>query len=670
MAKMTDDELRAIVDAEVHDAMGYVGGELTDQRRKAMDYFLGEPFGNEVEGRSQVVITEVADVIGWIMPGLVKIFAGSDEVVRFDAEEEGDEEAAQEETEALNHVFYKKNPGFLILYTWFQDALLQKNGYVKIYWEESEKVTKETYNGLTDAELAQLMEDSELEPVEHTQYEVTEMVADPMTGQVMPVMAALHDIVFKRTRKAGCIKIDPVPPEEMLVSRKTYSVFPSEAPFVAHRTKKTASELIEAGYDRSIVESLPSYDGNDDTNEEEESRYHLSDENPDLQTSTVNKSMREIMVTEAYLYVDYDGDGIAELRKITRAGDKVLDNEEVDRIPFACLTPYILSHKHIGQSVADLVKDLQLVKSTVMRNILDNFYLINNSRTVVNESVNLDDLLTSRPGGIIRTRGVPGQDVVPLITQPIGTQGFDMLNVLDQIKESRTGVSRNMMGMNQDISNDTAHGMERLMSAAEQKVELIARVFAETGVKDLFMQMHELMRKYGQAMALQLKTGWKNVDPTEWRDRNDMSIKVGLGTGDRTRMQQALGGVLSLQERIAATGGMGILVNLKNIYKAATDFARYSGLPTADPYFTDPETPEAQAAMNQPPPPDPNMEMIKMQGQIEQLKAQLKAQEDSQKYEIEMAKLQQKFAEMDQRFIEKMTELELQHKQNVPGSAV
>lgn len=326
--------LKSIVDREISDAAGYIGGDLSSQRSQALDYYLGEPFGNEVEGRSQVVSRDVADTIEWIKPSLLKTFAASDQAVRFDPEGPEDEEQADQETDYCNYVFYKENEGFLILYSWITDALLQKNGVVKVYWDETKETTREAYRGLDEDEFLQLSSDPELDPVEHSEETVGEEVMTEV-GIVRQV-STLHDVVFRRTRKRGKVTIDPVPPEEFLVARSHNSLSLKDCPFVAHKVERTFSQLIEMGYDRSLVESLPA-DSDVPDNDEEIARRHLSDESTPDQRA--DKSMRKVKVYECYIRVDYDDDGIAELRKVTYAGKEILDNEEVDRIPFEAITP-------------------------------------------------------------------------------------------------------------------------------------------------------------------------------------------------------------------------------------------------------------------------------------------------------------------------------------------
>lgn len=637
---MTPDDLKTIVAAEISNSAGYIGGELADQRARAMDYYLQEPYGNEVEGRSHVVTSEVMDTVEWIQPSLLKTFAGSDQAVRFDPEGPEDEEAAEQETDYCNYVFYKDNPGFLILYTWFKDALLSKNGVVKCYWDESTKIKREEYKGLTDDEFLLLSQDEELEPIEHTEEAVIEIISGP-DGLPVQQQSTSHDVVFKRTRKIGKVTVAPVPPERFLINRDHNSLLITDARFTGHWDDIPASDLIEQGYD---PEQLKEVAGSDSVpmGEEETARKNLDDEQ--TYDARTDEAMRTVRKYECYLRVDYDGDGIAELRKIGYAGNQILkfkdgslDIEEVDRHPFEAITPIILTHKFFGLSVADIVMDLQQIKSVLMRQMLDNLYLTNNPmREVVEGQVNLDDALASRPGGLVRVKqpGMINNIEIPFVAG----QSLTMMEYLDKIRFQRAGVSENTMGQNQALSNDTAHGLERLMSAAEQRVELIARIFAETGVKGLFLQIRELLQKHqDKAKVIKLRNKWVNVDPREWRERANMTIKVGLGTGDRMKQQAAIGAILDIQERVAAQGGMGTLLQPKNIYNAANDFAKFSGLNSAEAYFTDPDTVQQQTQQEQP---NPLAEAEQIKGQFklesDQMQAQMKAQIEQMKNESQM----------------------------------
>ena len=674
---LTEYDLKAIVDAEIEWSMGYVGGELSGERQTAMDYYLGNPYGDEVDGRSQVVTSEVADTIEWILPDLLRVFTTTDEAVEFQPMEENDEEAAKQESDAVNYVFYKENKGWLSFYTWFKDALLQKNGILKCYWEETEKEEREEYKGLTDDEMVMLLEDPELKVIESS---------DPYLININGIPTEATDIVCIRTSVEGITRVIPVPPEEFLISRDAYNCYPESARFCAHRVRKTATQLIEEGYDPKIVDTIPSDEGYS-YNDERITRRHLEDETPDTEVSTMDRSMRTFWITECYLKVDYDNDGIAELRKVTRAGDHLLDNEPVDRIPFHSVTPVILTHKFFGLSISDLVEEIQKIKSTILRSVLDNFYITNNREKVVNERVNLSDLLTSRPGGIKRVSGETEVQsaIMELNINPIGADGYALMEYMDKIKRDRTGVDENTQGMSPDVLARINNGvLAASTEAAKQRIALIARIFAETGVKSLFLHIHELMQKHQtKAKWMRIRGKWAEINPSEWRKRENMTVNVGLGTGSREQQMMGAGQLLEIQQKVVENGGMGVLTTPSRIYNGLEKFVESMGFKSAETFFLDPESKEAQQLKQQkgPPKPDPSQQAIEATLKIEMGKIQQKNQADQQKAQNEMRKLIQnnlqfqqeqslKTEQMLRENTAKMTELELKFDQNVPGSVV
>jgi hypothetical protein len=696
--QMGDDELKAILDSEINNSMGYIGGDLTEQRRKAMDYYLGEPFGNEVEGRSKVVSTDVSDVIEWIMPTLMKTFCATDEVVRFDPVGPEDVEAAEQETDYINHVFYKDNEGFLILYTFLKDALLQKNGIVKSFWEKDTCKKPETYEGLDDQQFLLLMQDDELEAIQHSEsIEIEEMQMPDGTTQQVEVKT--HDVKFMRTVEKGNAIVLNVPPEEYYITKTHNNVNPDKASFIAHRWIKTVSELREMGYDQKIIDQLPSYQVLN--NEEEISRKNLNDER-EMGEQNLDKSMRRIEGFECYIRVDYDGDGYAELRKVNKSGNQILDNEECDSQPFSILTPIILTHKHFGLSIADLIMDLQKIKSSIWRQILDNMYLLNNSRNAVDKDrVNLDDLLTSRPGGIVRVQGDPGTAIAPIVAQPMSQVAYQMLEYIDQVREARTGVSQSTMGMSSDMLNNNKGdaSVERLLTLAEQRVELIARIFAETGIKNLFLKLHELILKHqDKERVVQLRNKWVEVDPREWRERNNMTVAVGLGTGERQRLSAAMMMMQQIQQNIVANGGLNVLVTPANVYKTTIDLMKYQGIKDPTPYIQDPNSPEAQEEIQrqkvqQQQSPDQQAMQVQMQAIQAQLENERQMNQINEQYTVlkhqrEVFQLQQQNVKNQQDYslkvqqlmddmkkhkddiAVKLTDLELKYSQNVPGAVV
>jgi hypothetical protein len=665
MAKISDTELRFIINSEINNSLGFLGGALSNQRKKSLEYYLGDKLGTEIDGRSQVVSTDVADTIETILPNLMRIFTSSDHTVKCEPVNAEDVALAEQATSYVNYVFNKDNDGFKILYSWFKDALLEKNGIVKVYWNESEISEQETYKNLSDEEYQVLISDDNVDIIEEeemddelamTQLDQLREIAKLQGQEIDVPNPKLHNVIIRRTTKGGKIKIENVPPEEFLIERTAKSI--EDANFVAHRTIKTRSELIQMGYDAEIVNDLPAtqivlY------NNERLTRFGDIDEYPFDQTP--DSSTESIELYECYVKVDYDGDGVAELRKVTVAGDsgyQILDNEGVDFVPFCSLTPIPMPHRFYGRSVAELVEDVQLIKSTVMRQLLDNMYLTNNNRVAIMDGmVNLDDLLTSRPGGVVRTKQPPSQVMMPMQSQTISQQAFPMLEYLDTVRETRTGVTRYTQGLDADALNKTATGVNTLMSQTQMRMELIARIFAETGVKDLFKRIFELTVKYqDKERIIQLNNQFIPVRPTEWKNRYNISITVGLGSGSKDQQLVILNAILEKQlQAFQLQGGKEYpMVSLKNIYNTLSKMIENAGLKSVDNYFVNPDVGMRMVQPTPPPPPSPieKIEFTRIDAENKRKQAEL---------ELKLKELQSQNAKNLLDFESKIKELELKY---------
>ncbi len=639
---LSDDQLKRILDQEIESAIG-PGGDLAADRAEAMDYFLGEATGAlvapDAEGRSKVVSSDTADVIHWILPQLIDAFTESSEVVRFSATSEEDVPAAEQESDYINYVF-EENQGMLVYYTWFLDALLQRNGTVTTFWDETDKATTETYSGLTFAELGQLDQDPELEFIEHTERLDEDAIPDPFAEPVM-----LHDVTAKRTVTQGTAVVKPVPPESVLVNADHNSITLQDARFVARTEIKTASELVEMGFDQKQIDLLPSYDTDPDSDD----RTTTTDEQHT--DDSVDPAMRLIQVYMCYPLVDYNQDGIAERRAIIYVkGSEILENEEADCVPMSSISPFIQPHRHIGRSIFDLVKRVQEQKTYIWRSILDNFYLSNNQRVEVDiNKVNLEDLSVNRPGGIVRSKQMGSVQPIPVM--PLGAAGYQALEYMDKTREETTGVGPNMMGQNINVGGDTAHAVERMTSMKERLVAMIGKLFAETGVKDMFRQLHAvLVKNQDKEERTQLRGEWVQINPSEWGERTRLKMHIGGGEGERMKKRAALDHVLMAQEKLIGTN----LLTEENIHNALSDYGKLSGLQDQGRYFTDPKT-----AQPKQPQPDPTQQALELQQQVEMQKAkvaelnlQLKQQADGAD-----AQLAQRKQLADEQFRERELEL-------------
>ena len=619
---LSDPKLRSILQSQINNALGYLGGILSDQRERSLEYYQGDKLGNEMAGRSQVVSTDVADTVESLLPNLLRIFTSSDKVVKCEPVKAQDEPIADQATAYLNHIFYIENDGFKLLYNFFKDALIEKNGILKIFYDETEDVEHETYKNLTDEEYKVLIDNPEVEVIEDVEKEdeqaekAIEQFEQQMEAQGMDMelpTPKLHDCKIKRTSSKGKIKVESIPPEEFLIDKAAVKI--EDAIYVGHRVLLTRTQLIEMGYNKEEVYNLPTSDSTI-VNMEKLARFRNIETYP-YDTSN-DPSTQVIQIYENYIRYDYDGDGIAELRKVVSVGStayQILENVPCDQIPFVSITPIPMPHRFYGRSVAELVEDIQLMKSTVMRQLLDNMYLTNNNRVAIMDGmVNMDDLLTTRPGGVVRTKQPPNQVMQPLQAQPISQQAFPLLEYLDQIREVRTGVTKYNQGLDSESLNKTATGISTIMNQTQMRSELIARIFAETGVKDLFRKMFALSIKYqDKEKIIQLNGEYIPVLPTEWKDRFNVTITVGLGTGTKEQQVVMLNNILQKQLQAFELQGRRDypMVTMKNIYNTLSKIIENAGLQTVDSYFIDPIK-GMQLTTPPPPPPVSPIEKIEM----------------------------------------------------------
>jgi F0F1-type ATP synthase membrane subunit b/b' len=643
---MDDGKLKAVVEAEIDNALGYIETETTEDRRKSLDYYNRQAYGNEVEGRSMIVTGEVAEAIDGALPALLRVFTQSDDVVRFEPNGPGDEEKAKQATEYANWVLMRDNAGVTIMHNWFKDALLQKVGTVKIYWDEKEEVNSEQYQNLSEEELALLLSDDQYEIVSQEQTQIGEVPVQPtpedmMMAQGMPPVPQMqpvfsYDVKVKKKDKKGRVVIENVPPEEFIISKKARTI--ADTPFCAHRKLSTRSELIAMGFDRDIIDNLPTYDDLTYT-PERVARYSQGEQPTERQSFDL--SMQEVETFECYIRVDFDDDGIAELRRVFYAGNEILENEEIDYVPFASVCPIPMPHKFFGHSLADRTMDLQLIKSTITRQILDNLYLTNNARiAAVEGQVNLDDLLTVTPGGVVRVKNPNA--LVPISVPPVASQSFPMLQYLDSVQEKRTGVSMASQGLDPNIlQNTTATAVAAMQNAGAAKVELIARIFAESGVRDLFKNILHLLCKYqDKPRVIRLRGKYVAIDPREWSNEYDVSVNVGLGTGNRQEQMAMMAMVLQKQEQILGTQGVsGPLVGLSQYRSTLGRFIESAGFKDSSEFFREvtPEIEQQIAQASSQSQPDPNMQALMQQVQAQIQAEQARAQSDIQ---VQQAKAQ------------------------------
>jgi hypothetical protein len=645
MARMSELELLGYLKAEADSAYHHSDGDMSSDRIRAMRDYLRMPYGTEEDGRSSVVASDVFDAVEGMLPDLIDVFVSTNKAVVFEPVGPEDEEAAEQVTDVANYVFYKQNNGFVTLYTAAKDGLLMKTGGVKWYWDKRRTPTFTTYRNVDEMQLASfLATNPKAEVVEKEEVEPTpeEIQQAQMVGMVIPPR---YTVKIKVVEEKGCVKLCNIPPEELQVSRRHNSILLDECPYVAHVVEKTYSDILEMGYNVTVDQVKAAK--NDLSTADEDFRENIQGgkwgwwkEDNDLDPAMVTGYLRE-----EYVLVDFDGDGIAERRRIVRLGNEVLSNEECSHIPIAAWTPYILTHRFDGLSVADLVSDFQRISTEILRQQLDNLYLANNQETVVltdaqgNPLANIDDLLNRRPGGIIRERAQGA--VRPYQERWQGIEAMPMIEMLDSKKENRTGYTKYSQGLDANALNKTATGVSMIMSASQKRMKLMARIMAETLVAPIFKGILKTLSDYGmEQLAFRLNNKFVQYDPQEWRDQFDMTINVGLGSSDQQQKIMMLGQMMQAQMALMATPFGPQLVSPKTVYNLQARIAENAGFKNPQEFWVDPDTIPPQPP--QEPQPDPLVMAEQVKAQAQGQKAQAEMQFEAQKVQAEMTADQQK----------------------------
>ena len=651
---MTEEQLKALLDNYIDDSQNAYQ-DVEGDVQKATDYYLGRPYGNEVSGKSSVTTREVAEAVDGALPQLLKIFTQSVDVVEFTPQNDGDATVAENVTQYVNHIFEKDNAGAILMHNWFWDALVNKVGIVKAYWDVREDANEEEYFGLSQDELAMLMQEPSVEIVgqEELPGEMIPVGVDPMSGEELTQQApSTYNVKLKKTVDASRVKIENVSTTEFMIDRHADCI--DDARFVAQRKMLTRSDLVSMGYDKDIVAEL-STDEDIGINAE---GFEYNPINADVNNTDPSQDL--IAYYECYIDIG-DEEGTAKKHRICYASKQILSDEEIDYVPFYSLCPFPVPHTFYGQSMADRTMELQFIKSTITRQMLDNLYLTNNSRVgAVEGQVNLDDLLNSTAGGIIRMKNPNA--IVPMQVQSSAGQSFPMLEYLDGVQAKRTGVSDMNQGLDANVlQNVSATAVATMTAQSQGKLELIARIFADTGVKALMKGILHLVCKYqDQPRAMAINGKPLNIDPREWDNQYNVSINVGLGNGTGDEKIAMLQMILAKQEQILMQYGLdNPLVNLKQYRETLAKFINASGYKDDAQFLNEIDEQMMQQVMQADAQQDKTPPEVKASQEIakaEIAKAQMKQQTDAQAQQLKMQELQFK-VQMEQQ------ELALQAKQ-------
>ena len=637
---MTSEELAIRLEQMNRQAIGHDSDEVSSEQDDNLERYLGMPYGDEEEGRSQAISMDVAEVVDWAIPDILEPFISGDQVVEFTPNSRKEEEYCKRATELVNHDFYNENDGVTFLYDVVKTAAIQKIGYAKTVWEETEEQTKETLTGLSQAHLAELQADESLT--------VEDIESEPIDGALIDddARAAFTDgMVYTATiittKTTGRNTLMALPPEQVKFSARTADIKALE--YIAHEQMKTRSDLLELGFDADLVASLPAT-GKSSTDQTRDDKRFFDENRRD--SSTTDPASDEMLLIEEYPLVDFNGDGKLERRQVFRVGKIILQNEEVDEHPIDSWSPDRIPHRLVGLGLADKVKQTAYIKTHLTRQLLDNVYLANNPRIEVPEQAmgedTIADLLTYRVGGLIRTKG-QGQMLRPIEIPDRSATAMQAIMYMDGVREQQSGITKNGMAVSSEVVDPKSATESRRQDRNEQvRKRLMVRMLAQTFLVPVFRKMLKNIVKYQDAeKEIQVRGKWVAIDPRGWNANLKARVSVGLGYANRDEMIQGAT-IIGQAQQIAAQFG---IVEPKHLYKTGTKLVEASGMGFGEDYFTDPSSEEGQQAMAakaEQAKQDPKM--VEAQGKLQlkqaegQMSAQMKQQEIAHK--AQMAQVQ------------------------------
>ena len=615
---ISEDEIQSIVTESIEDAVDFIDNTISPARAEAAEYYNGEPFGNEQEGRSTAMTMDVRDTVQAMLPSLVRIFCASDHVVEYAPQGPEDLALASQATDYANYILNQdQDQSYIeILYAVFKDALVKGSGFLKYYWDESEEVQTYKLSGLDEQALAALNSDPNVD-VTSLETASTDTIDSP-DGQ----QEQLFTVSVTHRRASGKVKVAAVPPEEVLVSRHARSF--SDADLIAHRRYSTVSELVGMGYEFDDIIDFATDDEDFDLFNVEARERQLSQESRNYADPT----RRRVLYVEAYMRIDMDGDGIGELRKICCAGPtyEILRNDPCDDIPFSHFCPDPEPHAFFGMSIADLTMDIQRIKSAVLRASLDSLAMSTHPRVgVVEGQASLEDVMNVEAGGIIRMRS-PGA-VIPFNLPYVGGDAFPMMGYLDEMRENSTGISRAADGLAPEaLQSSTLAAVNQTIQAAQQRTEMIARLFAENGMSRLFRGILKLIVAHqDRPRMIRLRNEFVQMAPDVWNANMDVVANVSLGKGGDQERLMMLQQIAQKQEQLLQQlGPDNPIVNAQNYYATMTQMLELAGFKDINRFFTDPSKYQPQEKPEQP---DPNAALIQVQMQSIQADIQKKQAE-------------------------------------------
>lgn len=683
--KMNERELAAAIDDADRNSVTE-SGDFYDDNEKYLKYYLGDPFGDEVEGRSQVISTDVQDLVESDMPSLARVFLGAGDPVEFrsSSPDKVSIQEAKDKQAMVSWIISNVKNSFRTQHDWLKGSEIQSLSPLEYGIEEVERARTKRYRGMSEEELAILMADLEDDP-QVDKVDIAEQDESENPGT--------FDVLIKITSKTQEYFMRCVPVDDFIISRNAWNK--DDADIVGKRFTKSRGQLIAEGFDYETVNTLPSDEG-DENNSLKEIRYS-GQGGEAAETEVDGWANQMVSGIDCYVKIDYDGDGISERRHVIKCGNEILTNEAFDHVPYAIISSMLMPNNIVGRPRAELAMQYQRTNSVLRRQILDNVYAVNNPRNVVSDAVEIDDMLDIRLNGIIRTDGNPAESVMPLVTPYIGDKALQVVQYLDSARAQSTGSLMSNQGLEADnLHKETATRFEGMEEAAKSKIELVARVIAETGYKDLWEGMAWFATHYQDTDLEMYVLGREMVvNPANWKFDHHVGATVGTGAGDDDKTLRNLSALYNAQNQLIMEGSP--LADDQKRYNTLNGMVKALGKTNTSEYFNNPEAPDeivmaenqimkaqlkqmqeqmqsplaeaeqvkAQASIEK------EMMQQKFNAQLEQYKTEAKAREEQAKqmakYQTDLQDLQFKYAQLTTKTGFDYSKLEVENSVDIPG---
>ena len=624
--RLDESEIVKMVEDNIKASVGYYDSELSRERKKVTDYYNASLPKPAHDGNSKYVSQDVYDAVQSMKAALLETFSSGNRIVRFAPQGPEDVQTAEVCSTYTDYVIFRQNDGYSVFQDVIHDGLTARVGAAKVFWQEGTEMEQQEFDSITQDELDMLLAGDDVELIDSETDD---------RGLMSGTIAVERD--------TSQVVIEAIPPEELIVEAQCRDLETSS--FCAHRTRKTLTELREMGYDEKKLEDIGDHEDVElETDPEILSRHEGTGQSRGFSNHGYQDQVRNIMCYEAYIMLDAEGTGMAKLHRVIKAGNTILDMEEVDRRPFITFCPLPTPHAFYGSNFAEKLCATQNARTVLTRSILDHAMITNNPRYMVVKGglTNPRELIDNRVGGLVN---VTRPDAIsPMQQAPLNPFVFQTIQMLDEDKEDNTGVSRLSQGLNKDaISKQNSAAMvEQLATMSMQRQKIIARNFASQFVKTLAHEVYRLVvENETQEKIIEISGAYVRVNPTSWKEKRDVMVELKLGYGEQDREAQKL---LQLHGMFSQDPSIAPMYTIENRFMMLKNVLEQQGILNVEEYLTPP---------NQLPPPQPDpaaemqmqmaakqLELQERQTQLAEMKAQVDAQMAQMKLELEQMKAQ------------------------------